>query len=125
MALPKVIKERLGKQGEAAVRDYLCTEGFETLAENWRYSRLGELDLVMRDGEVLVFVEVKTRLNRNYGSPLEAINERKQTQLLMLAEAFIAAHPEFSTTNVRFDIATVEPNRVGAFDIEYFKNVLD
>lgn len=116
---------RLGKQGEAAVRDYLCEQGLETIAENWRYSRLGELDLVMRDGETLVFVEVKTRLNRNYGSPLEAIDDRKQSQLLMLAEAFIAANPEFSTTNVRFDVAAVETNRVGAFDIEIFKNVLN
>lgn len=115
---------RLGKQGEAAVRDHLCSRGWQLLAENWRYGRLGELDLVMRDQAVLVFIEVKTRQNHNFGSPLEAIDLRKQAQLIKLAEAFLSEHPDHADLQVRFDVVTVEPDRTGSFEIVVYQNLI-
>ena len=73
----------LGAHGEDLAADYLERLGYRVLARNWR-TRTGELDLVARDGDTLVAVEVKTRSGSGYGSPLEAITTRKMARLRRL-----------------------------------------
>lgn len=73
----------LGKHGESLAADFLRTQGFHLLVKNWR-CRHGELDLIMRDGNSLVAVEVKTRSGWGYGSPLEAITAQKAARLRRL-----------------------------------------
>lgn len=75
--------QALGTKGEAIAERYLITRGFRLLAKNWR-CRYGELDLVMRDGEEIVAVEVKTRNGTGYGSPFEAITVSKAARLRRL-----------------------------------------
>ena len=70
-------------------------------------SRLGEIDVVARDGKVLVFVEVKTRRGHRFGTPLEAVDHRKQKKLTRLALAY-AARRGWSESPIRFDVVGVE-----------------
>src|SRR4028119_1143926 len=70
----------LGAQGEALAARHLTEQGMVLLDRNWRCP-IGEIDLVLRDGSVLVVCEVKTRSSNAYGSPLEAVTERKAARL--------------------------------------------
>lgn len=75
--------QQLGATGEAIAARYLEGLGFQILDRNWR-NRSGELDLVVRDGNTLVAVEVKTRSGTGYGNPLEAITTQKMARLRRL-----------------------------------------
>lgn len=65
-------RQRLGKSGEEAVAEYLKKNGYKILSKNYR-CKLGEIDLIARDGKNLVFIEVKTRSGLRYGSPAAAV----------------------------------------------------
>lgn len=75
--------QRLGSLGERIAERQLVATGLSTLERNWR-CRYGELDLIMKDGDTFVAVEVKTRSGTGYGSPLEAITPRKAARLRRL-----------------------------------------
>ena len=79
-------------------------KGFEILASNWRCS-IGELDLVLRQGGLLVFCEVKTRRGSAFGAPFEAVHQAKRRKLRALAQAFLSSHS--GAESVRFDVASV------------------
>ncbi|TXK17042.1 YraN family protein [Homoserinibacter sp. GY 40078] len=85
-------KDDLGRRGERIAERHLTARGFRVLARNWR-CRHGELDLVMRDGESLVFVEVKTRASTLFGHPFEAITPAKLARLRRLAGLWREEHP--------------------------------
>jgi len=97
----------LGIRGEAAAARYLDGIGYDILERNWRGS-CGEIDIVARDGDRLVFCEVKTRRSLKCGSPLEAVGMRKQRRLLRAARAYIHVH-RLAATDVRFDVCGVTP----------------
>lgn len=94
----------VGGKGELLAGNYLMKKGYEILATNWRW-RKSELDIVARDGAWLVFVEVKTRQAGSPADPEEAITLRKQKQLILGANGYIA------TTGIdlecRFDVISV------------------
>lgn len=73
-------KDALGRMGEDVAARHLESEGFVVLERNWRCSE-GEVDILARDGDTLVVCEVKTRSSTRYGSPFEAITERKLHRL--------------------------------------------
>jgi putative endonuclease len=84
------VRQLRGKRGEDVARDYLLRQGYTLLAQNWRCS-LGELDLVMQQGETVVIVEVRTR-QAGSDAAFASIDARKQTKLGRLAQAFVSAH---------------------------------
>ncbi len=88
--------------GETLALRYLVREGYVPLARNYRTPR-GEIDLIVRRGATLVFVEVKLRRGMGFGEPLEAITPRKQSRIRAAAEQFLAGLPEGSFEEVRFD----------------------
>lgn len=96
----------LGRAGEALVVAHYRSLGYEVLAQNWRAGRTGELDLVCARDGVVVVCEVKTRSNGRFGSPLEAVDARKQRRLRTLAVQFLAAH-DLRARSIRFDVAAV------------------
>ncbi len=96
----------LGRQGEDLAVQALKKKDYRILARRER-SRLGEIDIVARDGKVLVFVEVKTRRGHRFGTPLEAVDHRKQRKLTRLALAY-AARRGWSESPIRFDVVGVE-----------------
>lgn len=98
-----------GERGEALALRHLEGEGYEVLERNYR-TRYGEIDLVMRRGATLVFVEVKARRGTGFGEPLEAVTPRKQEQVRLMAEQYLAEkEPGFAERfeEMRFDAVGV------------------
>jgi putative endonuclease len=84
-------KDVLGRTGEQLAVDHLIDRGFEILDRNWRCPE-GEIDIVARQAETTVIVEVKTRAGLGYGHPLDSITPRKLARLRRLAAQWCAAH---------------------------------
>jgi putative endonuclease len=112
-------KDAVGRYGEDVAARHLEEAGFEILARNWRCPE-GEIDIVARDGDVLVICEVKTRSSDRYGLPAEAITRRKSDRLRRLAYAWLTAHP-LRVPEVRFDVVSVLRRRAGAAQVEHLR----
>ena len=95
----------LGARGEQIAVAYLTDSGLSVLDRNWR-CREGELDVVAREGDALVFCEVKTRRGIGYGDPGEAVTAAKAGRIRVLAQRWLAAHDEHAR-DVRFDVVGV------------------
>ena len=97
---------RLGRRGEKLARSYLRRQGFKILYRNFRGRQGGEIDLVCRERDTLVFVEVKTRTREDFGRPLEAVNRQKQRRISLggLAWLRLLGDPDIF---FRFDIVEV------------------
>ena len=87
-------------------RRHLEHQGYEFIATNWRRP-YGELDLIMRDRDVLVFVEVKTRRGQRLGSAEESVTPGQMGRLLLVAESFLAEHPDLANLVWRVDLVAV------------------
>lgn len=101
----------LGKRGEDLACDFLREQGLILVERNFRI-RLGEVDLIMRDGEVLVFAEVKYRSSTAFGGPLEAVTPRKQMRIKMAAQVYLqrfTTSPSAEMPHVRFDVVGIIP----------------
>lgn len=104
-----------GTWGEQRARAFLVEKGWPILATNFRFSH-GEIDIVAQDGEVIVFVEVKTRSTDEFGHPSQAVTHKKLQSLTQTAIAFLKQR--HLTNDFRFDIISVLPDQ-----IEHFENV--
>jgi putative endonuclease len=111
----------LGAYGERVAARYLIEQGMTLLDRNWRCPA-GEVDLVLRDGQVLVFCEVKTRSDTAYGHPLEAVGDVKTERLLLLAELWMEEHL-VRPDDVRLDIVGVLLSRAGAAEVEHVRGI--
>ncbi len=105
----------LGKQGENLACRELRRRGYAILARRYR-TRWGEIDIVARDGDTLVFVEVKTRRSTGFGGPVAAVNFKKQRRLINMARSYLLGLPG-PEPPCRFDVvgvtlATGEPPAV-------------
>ena len=104
------VKDAVGRFGENVAARHLEAAGMEILARNWR-CREGELDLVVRDGSQLVFVEVKTRSSLAFGTPAEAVDRAKSRRIRQLALRWIQVKRDEGATDfwtaLRFDVITV------------------
>lgn len=96
----------LGRWGERVAEEHLRQRGYRILARSHR-SLLGEIDLIARDGDWVVFVEVKTRTGSAKGHPVEAVDARKQRRIVRLAEQWLKRHPVQRGARVRFDVIGV------------------
>jgi len=99
-------KKTLGTEGEKIAAEFLKKNNYNILTTNFRYSRLGEIDIIARENNYICFIEVKTRSGVNYGFPIESIDFRKRENIKKLANIFIAKH-NFSNENIRFDVVEV------------------
>jgi putative endonuclease len=115
----------IGRRGEDAAAAYLERIGFRVEERNWRCP-LGEVDIVARDGESLVLVEVKTRRSERAGTAEEAVSATKQRRIARLAAAYLAGMAEPPAGGVRFDVVAIRviaPDRAllrhyrGAFEV--------
>ncbi|MET4048407.1 putative endonuclease [Rhodococcus sp. UYP5] len=95
----------LGARGEALAALRLVDSGMEIVERNWR-CRYGELDIVAREGEVLVFVEVKTRSGTGYGTPAESVTYAKQQRIRKLALAWLE-NRDSPWVRMRFDVVAI------------------
>jgi putative endonuclease len=99
-------RRQLGAAAEAAARALLESDGQRTLARNVNY-RFGELDLVMRDGDTVVFVEVRYRRDDRYGGAAGSVDFRKRRRLVLAARAWLASQRALADAPCRFDVVTV------------------
>lgn len=109
-----------GNLGESLATQYLIDLGYKIIERNWRYSRLGEIDIIALDKNTLVFVEVKARKSLAFGHPFEAINPQKVEQVQSIARAYMAQAKE-KYKNCRLDgISVILSNPP---KIEHLKNI--
>ena len=111
----------MGGYGEASAARFLVGLGMVVLDRNWR-CELGEIDLVLRDGPVLVVCEVKTRASAAFGSPLEAVTPVKVARLRRLAARWLAEH-EVRASDVRFDLVGVRLDLAGDQRFDHVRGV--
>ena len=95
----------LGRKGEDLAASYLRELGWEVIERNYR-SWLGEIDLVCRDHDTLVFVEVKTRTGSGFARPDQSVTQRKQAKLRRLVEDYLIRH-RLESADVRCDVLGV------------------
>jgi putative endonuclease len=98
-------RRELGARGEETVAGWYRSSGYEVLARNWRCAQ-GELDLVLRQGDLIVFCEVKTRSSTAFGAPVEAVTRSKQARLRRAAGRYLGDGSQHAGL-VRFDVASV------------------
>ncbi len=106
------MRRHLGDFGEAAAAAYLIRQGYTVHERQWR-CRSGEIDLIARQGDQVVFVEVRTRRNMPSGSAEESVTSAKQQRLVELAYAYIEAHNLDEQTPWRIDVIAVRIDRAG------------
>lgn len=104
-------KRSLGSQKEELAAHYLKEQGAEILAKNF-YFHGGELDLVVKDGEYLCFVEVKYRKSTLYGYPEEAVTPVKQRKMLQGARLFLYQNRYPEDTPCRFDVVSIYQEKI-------------
>lgn len=109
-----------GRSGEAATEAGYVRRGFRVVARNWRCG-IGELDLVLRRGDLLVICEVKTRRGGRFGQGFDAVDARKRHKLRLLAEAFLLHHA-FGPVAVRFDVSSVRLRPDGSAVVDVFED---
>lgn len=110
-----------GVSAESRAALFLAAKGYRTLARRWK-SPVGEIDLVVKRGKLVVFVEVKTRVNLDAAA--ESVLPRQRKRIIAAAEAWLAAHPEHMSHDLRFDAVLIAPKRLprhieAAFEAEY------
>ena len=100
-------KQTSGRQAEDLALRYLERQGLRLLQRNW-LCRCGELDLVMLDGDTVVFIEVRYRRHSAWGGALESIDGRKQQKLIRAAQLFLQKESRWSNHPCRFDAVAIE-----------------
>ena len=111
---------RLGVSAERRAALFMAAKGYRTLAKRWK-TPVGEIDLVVKRGALIVFVEVKARAGLDAAA--EAVLPRQKRRIIAAAEAWLAAHPEHAGYDMRFDAILVAPGKLprhieAAFEVE-------
>jgi len=114
----------IGRWGEQYAETYLVDRGWIVLDRNI-HTPYGELDLVVRQGDVLVFVEVKTRTTDSFGFPEIAVSPSKQVRLVQAAEAYLQSHADLGDLSWRIDVIAIEGKPNGKLvKVEWFENAI-
>lgn len=112
-----------GRRSEDRAAEFLLAQGYELVERNFT-SRYGEIDLVCRDGDTLVFVEVKMRRRSSYGTAEEAVSPAKQRRLISAAEDYLQRAGD-SETPARFDVVAIGRPADGDPSIRLIKNAIE
>ena len=112
-------QQQFGKKSERLAAEYLKLNGYRILDTNYR-ARQGEIDIIARDGGVLVFVEVKARSSRHFGSAKGAVTPAKQRKISMAALEYLKRTGQ-TDVRARFDVVAID-TAAGKTDIEVVKN---
>ena len=104
----------LGRIGETEAAEYLESLGYKILERNYK-NKIGEIDIIARDGDTLVFVEVKTRSSNGFGYGREAVDFKKQNKIRMTATVYLK-YKRLLDSKVRFDVIEINQK------LEHYKN---
>ena len=117
-------RAQTGKDAELQALNYLQQQGLRLLAQNWLCKR-GELDLVMLDGDTVVFVEVRYRKYAQWGGALASIDGRKRQKLILAAQFFLQKEHRWADSPCRFDVVAIENTPSGNADLNWLKDAFD
>jgi putative endonuclease len=101
-----------GEDYESLAARWLAQRGVRLLARNFR-GKTGEIDIIARHREHLVFLEVRARSNRAFSSAAGSVDRRKQQRILRTAQLYLQRHPELACLPCRFDVIAFEPRQSG------------
>lgn len=110
---------QLGQFGEQEAKRYLEAQGYQILATNWRYKHW-EVDIIAKDADILVFVEVKIRTSTAFGEPFSFVDERKQRNLIKAAEAYLRINGHEG--DIRFDIVSIHVQKNKEANVQLIKD---
>ncbi|MFA5625891.1 MAG: YraN family protein [Thiohalomonadaceae bacterium] len=116
-------RNALGQDAEQMACAYLQERGLTLIQRNY-HSRRGELDLVMRDGDTTVFVEVRYRRPSAFVSALASVDRHKQAKLVATAQHYLLQYPAAAQSPCRFDIIAITP-KAGKNQIEWLTNAFE
>ncbi len=116
-------RQNLGKAGEAIALNFLKKNNYTIITTNYR-CKLGEIDIIARVDEYLVFIEVKTRSGTSHGHPLDAITVRKQRQIGKVAQYYLTENDLFDRA-ARFDVVSVIISEGNKIKVEMIQNAFD
>jgi putative endonuclease len=107
-----------GKRGEKLAVDFLVDKGFTIVEMNFRFGRSGEIDIIAKRDNLLIFVEVKRRSMNSFGGPLYSISGRKKKTLKATASNFLTLNPEYSKLHIicRYDMIYIMDNKIEWLD---------
>ena len=115
-------KQILGEEGERIAETFLRKKGYRVVERNYRCP-VGELDLILLDRRVVVFVEVKTRSDDRFGAPLESVGPRKQKKMIKTALFFLTRH-RLHNRDARFDVVGIS-YQGGEPMVEHIQNAFE
>ncbi len=98
-----------GREAEQRACIFLQERGLRLIERNYR-TPLGEIDLIMADKDILVFIEVRSRASCRFGDPLETVNRHKQNRLVKTAARYLQQHRQWATRRCRFDVVSLTPD---------------
>lgn len=117
-------RQQAGREAEACALQHLQRQGLQLITQNWSCRR-GELDLVMLEGDTVVFVEVRYRRQSGWGSAMESVDFRKQERLIMAAQSFLQQESQWAGRPCRFDVIALEGNPRDTAPLNWIKNAFD
>ena len=122
--MSKKLNYRKGKKGEETARKWLEGKGFELVEANYG-NELGEIDLIMRDKDVLVFVEVKLKVGEEFGRPEEMINRGKMGQIRRVAQGYLTLKPAMGEKykKYRIDAVCIVMDDKKVNRLSYYENI--
>lgn len=115
-------KQETGKSGEEIASKYIENQGYEILERNFSCQQ-GEIDIIAKDKEEIVFIEVKTRTNKKYGLASEAVNENKQNHLLRAIKYYIYIK-KYENKFIRIDVIEVYIKN-GKVEVNHIKQAIE
>ena len=115
--------KKFGDSGESFAAEYLAGKGFSILERNYR-TPMGEIDLIARDGRVLVFIEVKTRKTERYGRPALAVGLEKQRRIIRAA-VWYTSKRQGELPPCRFDVVEVYAPAGGAWSLRHLEGAFE
>lgn len=101
----------IGGMNEEMAISYLVENNFQIVKQNYR-CKVGEIDIIALKDNILRFIEVKYRKNDMYGSPLEAVNQRKQNKIMKAASWFLNENKQFENVQCSLDVIAITDNKI-------------
>ncbi len=113
--------KNIGDAGERLAQEHLEKLGYKILAKNWKYSRIGEIDIIAQDKNTIIFVEVKFRRSKTFGSAIESITPKKLEKIYQSALFYLQKN-SLECKNYRIDVIAIDKTENG-YKTEHFKNI--
>lgn len=119
-----MLKREIGDKGEDIAVKYLKKNKYRIIERNFNVPKIGEIDIIAKDKDYLVFVEVRLRKNTRCGTPAETVNVYKQRRIIKAALTFMKKH-DVCDGLTRFDVVEIIGDADGEYKIELIKNAFD